>query len=109
MDVGGKINAQLVTNGNMASTIVTSPVNLEKLSSLSFQVTFSGSPNGSMLLQSSNNGSTWTSITNTIRTITAAGDIMYPIAEFDVHYIRVAWVPTSGSGTMNVYAFGSGE
>ena len=71
----------------------------------------SGSNAGAVLLQASNDlppaGTTapftptnWTTVPDTIQTVTAGGIVLIPTTLLAYQWVRVAWVPTAGAGTV---------
>lgn len=88
-----------------ASTVTSNPIDLGDMKEFSLEAIFSGSNlAGTMVLQGSNSGVTFTTITNSSVTITAADDILFVVTNALYRYFKAVWTPTSGTGnlTMNV-------
>lgn len=103
------LNVQIVTNGDMTTTINSTPMNLDEVVSYSIQAVFTGSPAGTLQLQSSDDivnvtgtGPTnWTIITDSINGISAAGSYTINV-EFPAYsWVRLQYIPSAGSGTLN--------
>jgi hypothetical protein len=101
-------NVQIITNGDMTTTINSSVTNLDEIVSYSVQAIFTGSPLGTLQLQGSNDVPiidsavvNWTIITPSISAVSGAGSYLINV-EFPAYsWVRLQYVPTSGSGTLN--------
>lgn len=90
------------------------PVWLGHICNYSIQLVFTGSPVGAFKLQGSddpgqaNGGQTpqakgvtnWTDITSSSQSVSAAGNIMWDVANAGYNWVRVAYTVTSGTGTL---------
>jgi hypothetical protein len=96
---------QIVTGADMSSGTITS----ESLPALhaaigAVHAVFTGSPTGTIKIQSSIDGVNWTDITGSSRSITAAGDIMWNLNNIGFNYFRLVYIATSGTGTLNAWS-----
>lgn len=115
----------LATDGDMSQTSITgTPTNLEGIEVISYQATYAatGTPVGTLSFQGSNNydaqagTGTFVDLDSTLITgLTAchpagvAGDHLITIDTevFKCKFIRPKYTRTSGSGTLNMWVFGS--
>ena|SRR5271165_2313668 len=108
-------NVQIVGGSSNIPTDMTVPinslaVNLDSIVSYSIQAIFSGSPAGSLQLQSSDDtplaqipaANSWTVITDSVQGISAAGTYVVNVELPAYSFVRLQWIPTGGSGTLNV-------
>lgn len=99
-------NIPIVINGNMTLTIHSIPTNLDTAASYAVQAIFTGTPSGILQLEGSNDNddvtpTNWTIITDSIQNITASGSYLVNV-EFPVYcWVRLSYIPTAGSGTLN--------
>jgi hypothetical protein len=103
------LNVAIVTNANMTSTITSTPINLDAndIVSFSIQASYTGSPSGTIELQSSNDNPTigtpvvWTTITDSVASVSAAGtyQLNYDTPAFS--WVQLVYIPNGGSGTLN--------
>lgn len=108
------LNVQIVTNGNMATSIGplllnSLPINLDinEIVSYSIQAEFTGTPSGVLQLVCSNDVPVvgppvnWTIVTDSTQGITAAGTYVVNV-EFPAYsWVALEYIPTAGSGTLN--------
>lgn len=100
-------NIPIVTNGDMTTTINSSPVNLDSIVSYSLQAIFTGTPTGTLQLQASDdvpldyNPVNWTIITDTISGVTTAGTYTVNVEQPAYSWVRLQYIPTGSSGTLN--------
>jgi len=76
------------------------------MNNLSYTALFSGAPNGSIVVEASNDGKFF--ITFSATAIAAPGPFSQTFIDFPFAFIRVRWVFTSGSGTIDLQLFGKG-
>lgn len=106
---GGRKNTltpiSIVTNGNMSSDITSTSLNIQYLDYVSIQAVISGTPNGTFDVQISHDNSNWTSVPLSGSSSVAAGVpspiIFENIQALPAPYIRLVYVASSGSGTLN--------
>lgn len=92
-------------SGADASTNQTSvPFFLADLSIYTLQVSFTGTPNGSVVVQASNDNVNWGDVPNTSQTVTAGSpNIIYTTNAAGYPWVRGKWTNTSGTGTITMY------
>lgn len=99
-------NASLVSDGNMTASINSSAFDLQLFNNYSIQAIFTGSPNGSLKLQISNDiadsPTNWSDYTGSSTTVTTSGDFVWKVSSAGERYVRVVYTFSSGSGTLNV-------
>ena len=103
-------NVKIVTSGDMSSNIASSVVDLSITNGYAIQAIWTGSPEGNLKLQISNDEINWTDIgESVVATGGTAGSTMWlePSAMYDK--VRVVYEATSGSGTLNVQINGKGD
>lgn len=111
---------QMITNGSMTGTaeIDSSPIPLEQIYGFAIQAIWTGTPNGTIKLQASSdapsretqqsNGgpdtvTNWTDVANSSVSITgSAGNYMWNFNGAFYRYVRVVYVNSSSTGTLNV-------
>lgn len=105
------LNYTLVTNGDMSGTITTAPsVPLTNMQGYSVQATYTGSPSGTINLQASVNGVTFTDMGDTVQSISGPGSSMWNVPNAYWQYTRLVFVPTGGSsGSLSSVLFARGE
>jgi hypothetical protein len=100
---------------NMASTFTLQPIWLGHIVNASIQMVFTGSPVGTFTVEASNDLgqpqssgdaqkvvglSNWTTIAASANGISAAGDMLYTLANTGFNWVRVKYTATSGTGTL---------
>lgn len=96
-------NQQIVTNGNMTSTITSLATYLDESCSFSIQASFTGSPIGTIKIQASDDPTLlgYTDVSRSITSVNGVGTYMINV-EFPAYtYVQLVYTPTSGSGSMN--------
>jgi|ERR1019366_8811058 hypothetical protein len=110
-------SVQVVTNGNMSTAEIDSTgIDVNQLVNASFQAQFSGSPVGTMKLQFSDSLTylctdsriLWTDYTGSSTSISGAGTFAYNLLQAGYRCVRLVYLKTSGSGTLNVTFSGKG-
>jgi hypothetical protein len=108
-------NIPIVTNGNMASTITSTPIRLDWSLGVSVQAVWvngGSAPNGNMSLQASLDGINWTVMPSTtlpVPNTASTQNNMWNIPDIFYNWIQFIWVPTSGSGTLQVRLNSKGQ
>lgn len=105
---------------NQATTTSTSAtVNIFNLTNVSGVVVSSGTMNGTISFQVSNDFDTandlaafipvnWATITSTVASTTAGANTLIPQVVTSYHYLRAQFTVASGQGTVSVYVKGNG-
>ena len=112
---------QSIVNGNLSATLTSPVTNIKYLDNVLIELICTGSPNGTFFVefsadynqdlnQNALNSGTWVPLdfgTNP-PTITTATDIMLDLNQMPAPFVRVRWVPVSGSGTVNMWISAKG-
>lgn len=112
---------QLMTDGNMASSLSSIGIDLNQTVMYSIQAVFSGSPVGTLKLQISNdivpvapvagnpvgsnpaaNVVNWTDYTGSSTAVSAAGNFVWNVFDVGYRWVRVVYTRSSGTGTLNI-------
>lgn len=93
-----------VSNASMAAEIISPVTAMTELDNISMQAVFSGSPTGTMTTEGSLDKITWNAFTTLA--ITGAGSELFDLNQLSFPYVRLHYVPTSGTGTLNVLVSG---
>lgn len=109
-------SSTLVSNGNMASNITSSGIDLISSYAYSIQANWTSgtSPVGTFKLQGSNDAgdtgsgqgvsqpTNWTDITNSPQAISGTpGSLLYDVTACGYRWVRLVYTATSGSATLN--------
>ena len=97
---------QITTNGSLGANFTSDTISTGRNDLVGIQIIFSGSsPTGTFTLQASIDGSTWTTISGSSIAVSADGDVFYSISDMTYPYVRVNYVRTSGTATVNIYTY----
>ncbi len=106
---------QRVTNGSMSASITSGVVDGRYLEQIKWQLIWTGTPVGTFSLQESLDYNpvtrigTWLDNGSGIQAATGSGDsVIVNLCNRAPAFYRVVYTRTSGSGTLNVWASGSG-
>lgn len=113
---------QLATNQSMTSAFFSHGVDLNQVAFFSIQAVWTGSPVGKLSIQISNqdvnptinspnqasNVTNWTDYTGSSTDVNGAGDFLWNAHSSGYRWVRVKWIPTSGTGTCNIEYNGKG-
>jgi len=104
---------QVITNGNMASTVTSAVTIIQNLSQVGYDISWTGSPSGTFTVQVSNtysqnmdgtvnNPGTWTTLTLSSPTMAtgSSGNGYIDIDAISAFAIRLVYTPSSGTGTL---------
>lgn len=99
----------IVSAGDMSQATVTSTVlDLTNTQQWAIQGIWTGSPVGTIKLQVSNdittgcsNATHWSDYTQTIQPVSGAGDYLWNSFTANYHCLRLLYVKSSGTGTLN--------
>jgi hypothetical protein len=87
---------------------------LDQIFAYSIQAAYTGSPDGTLKLQCSNDYSpefgtgTWTDIADSSNSISGAGSSTWNVTSSNYAWVKFVFTFSSGSGTLNVHFFGRG-
>ena len=100
---------QLVTNGNMTGTVTSPIVNVQNLDNIGIQVSWSGSPIGNIFVNCSVDNVNFDALTFDPSLGVPSGSpggYLISLDQLPFPYVQIQYVPTSGSGSFNVFIFG---
>lgn len=107
---------QIMTNASLGASVNSSVVDLNQINLLSVQAIWTGgTAAGTLNIQVSNDNvqkisdiTNWTDYTGSSTTIAGAGDILYNMTFAGYRWMRLHFVRTSGTGTINATMSGKG-
>lgn len=94
----------LLESQAMTASFNSSEVDVSQFVGFSIQCVYTGSPNGSLKIQVSNDQedpTNWDDLDNSTVTITTSGSETYIVGEVFYNFIRLVYTFSSGSGTFN--------
>jgi hypothetical protein len=94
----------IITTSNMNANISSSILDLQGTSAYSVQANYTGAPVGTLTLQISNDGVTFSNFPSNTVAISAAGNTLNKYTRQGERFLLVTYAFTSGSGTLNVTA-----
>lgn len=96
---------QVVTNGDMSGTVTSLVTTVNTQDNAGYQVKYSGTPTGSFFVDASINGVDWEALAFSPAPVAvgAAGSFLINMNQLPYHLIRLRYVPTSGSGTLQAW------
>lgn len=108
-------NEDLTLDGtDMQSNIVSDPVWLAHIVNYSVQVVYTGTPNGTLKLQGSNDLgakdglqstvsiTNWSDISGASESVTAAGDVIFNIENAGYRWFRLVWTESSSGSPSTI-------
>jgi hypothetical protein len=103
-------NVPIISAGDMSQATLTSDeILLGQIFVCAVQAVFSGAPVGSLKLQASVDGTTWTDVANSTVAVSAAGDCLWNITDIGFPLMRCVYTKTSGTGSLTVTVEGKGN
>ena len=83
---------------------------LEHIAMFSIQLEFDGTPSGAFILECSNDDdnkepTNWTLIEGSTQSISEAGDHTWNVEDSAFNWVRVRWIYSAGTGTLNSARF----
>ncbi len=97
----------IISAGTMTGTSVltSTTIDMSVASLLSLQLVWTGTPNGTAVVQVSNDATTWSSYTITMPSIAgAAGNGAVQLADCAHQFVRVVYTNSSSTGVLTVQA-----
>jgi hypothetical protein len=101
-------NTHIIVDGAMTgtATVVSTPINVTRVDRFTIQARWSGTPNGAIKVQVSNDDGTgtlnWTDLPSSSVSITgAAGSTLYSVNNVAFVWVRLSYTNTSSTGTLN--------
>lgn len=100
------ISIALISAANAAVNQTSVPLRLNDLTTYSIQVDFSsGTLGGTLALEVSNNGSTWSALTGSSQVVASGVSHLWTVQGAGYDYVRVTWTASAGTGTLSSVAF----
>lgn len=100
------LNSSLVTNESMGADVTSSNLALDSFSNFAIYAKYTGTPNGEIKLEASldntSSPTNWVQVGGSAVTIIGADDVIWNMSNASYKWIRVKYVRTSGTGTLNV-------
>lgn len=96
----------IITNGSMATDLTSNTITCKYLDNISIQINFTGSPNGSFAVDVSNDNVNFINLNLSPAVTTSSSPIGIDINQTGFAYLRVRYVRSSGTGTLNVIVTG---
>lgn len=97
---------QNVTNGDMSSNITSPVTDISYMDNVGIELVFTGTPSGTFYVEASNDGATFTAMDFGSPGPLASGSassIILNIQQCPYRQLRVRYVRSSGSGTLNCW------
>lgn len=93
----------MVEDGDMSSNITSEVVDIKYMDNIGIHAVFTGTPDGEIFIDVSNDdGSNWTTLSfDSDILVSAAGDHNINVNQCPFQKIRLRYVASSGSGTLN--------
>lgn len=102
-------NYKIITNGNMSSNVTSPVVDLAKTDGYSIDAIWTGSPVGTIKLQVTRDGITFFDYPSSSTAVSGSGSAMWEITTANYSQVRVVYVFSSGTGTLNSGILGKGD
>lgn len=93
---------RLLTAGDMSANVESAVQNLNQDFGFAMQAVYVGAPVGTIKLQASVNGVDYGDVANSSFAVSAAGTSIWNV-QSEYLWIKVVYVATSGSGSLDVY------
>lgn len=82
------LNYTVVEEGDMSGDITPAATKLLQLVCISFQLSWTGAPVGTVKLQASNDNVVFSDVTNSTVNVSGSGDVLYNLTDIGYLYIR---------------------
>lgn len=100
-------STSIVSSGSMGGDITSSSINIQSFSKPCVHVVFTGTPVGVFHVDGSNDNSNFDELSfNAQAPAGSADNFIFDLADVSVPYIRIRYVRTSGTGTLNATVTG---
>ena len=102
-------NYKIIENGSMTGNLTSTIPDLSLTDGYAIQAWWSGTPVGTLQLEVSNDGNTWTVMGESVTAVSGVGTALWleDYAMYDK--VRVVYTATSSTGTLNVQINGKGD
>lgn len=101
-------NSILDVAADMGSSYNGNPQQMDQITVGCLIASYSGSPNGSLKLQVSDDGVIWADLASTATAITTAGTTSWNLWPIGYEYLRIVYTKSSGSGLLSTTFRGKG-
>lgn len=101
-------NYKIILNGNMATSLSSTEVDLSKCDGYSIYAKWTGAPVGTIKLTVSLDGTNFVDLSGSETEVSGAGDVLWEVATAFYDKVIVVFTRTSGTGTLNVQCNGKG-
>lgn len=100
-----EFNNRIIEDGDMSGNITSDSIGMNTVVNYSVQAIWSGTaPVGTLDIQASNDGATFTSILDTPLAVSGnTGDLLVNVEKHAYSKIQIVYTASSGVGTLNVY------
>lgn len=100
-------NPSGVVSGAMASTnvIYTNIIDVSRMDNLGYEIAWTGTPNGTVLVLVSNSGLNWSQLTiaGFVQPVGSANNFALSLNQVPFRYLMFQYTNSSGSGTLAIY------
>lgn len=102
-----KKNLHIISSGDMsAASVSSSAIDVSLQDSIGLELTWTGSPTGTITVNASNNGSNFYALTFTPSLTQPSGSasgIAVALTNYPFTYVKVTYTKSSGTGTLDCY------
>lgn len=101
--------SQLLSAQSLVASVNSSAAEIGSYEGISVQSTYTGTPTGTLKLQCSNDGVTFSDVpTATVSLAGAAGSTLWNIPDAYYRFVRISYTATSGTGSVTSVLVGKG-
>lgn len=94
---------KLINNGDMAASIVSEPMNIERFDNVGMQVKWSGAPVGEFKIEASMDEVNFNDITPSVMNTTGSNPFLLNLIQCPYRHLIFKYNRTSGTGSLNVH------
>lgn len=95
-----------IVDASMGADVNASAIPTSSSEGLSLQAIWTGgTAAGTIKLQASNNGTDWSDLPGTSQTVAGAGSFLWNLYSIFFQYVRIKFVRSAGTGTLNANVF----
>ena len=93
----------LVIGGDMSSSITSATTNFQYLDNIGLQLIYTGAPIGTITLEASLDGATWSTLDVGPVVVNGAGSDLVTLNQLPYNQMRIKYNKTSGTGSLDAY------
>jgi hypothetical protein len=97
-------NDFILVDGDMSGNLESVAIDTSRVESVVFYAKWTGDPEGAFKVQVSIDDENYVDLNNSAVHVTSAGDFMWNIVDTNYDKIKVVYIASSGSGTLNIQA-----